>query len=277
MGKICISCDKTIDISEKKIYKSNNDKLPLWKKKLGLKTHFPNNAPPELKNIKIKHQKKWNTVINIDLGSKYKNRYVLYFAAKSNKKEPYNYKSPEEAYGNYNNGGIAKFNSEGKCKLYISCPQNYKEKNVWYPHIHFLITDKGNNKWIDEIYTKVVLCDINKKQLKQIIKSGDYLILNALPYEYYIKDHIPNSYSLPNNIINKVNEKDIIKFIKDLLINYPKLINLVNKKLDIKNIPIIVYCYDHKCGAGLEVIEYLWNIGFKNIKHYKDGIVDWLK
>jgi len=85
MKKICVACDKTKDISENKIYKSIGDNLPSLTKKLGYKTNFPFDKLPDLSTIKAKHEINWNMTINIDLGSRFKNRYILYFAAKPKK------------------------------------------------------------------------------------------------------------------------------------------------------------------------------------------------
>jgi len=141
----------------------------------------------------------------------------------------------------------------------------------------FLTTDLNNNKWIDELYTKIVLCNIDKPELVKLMNTGNYLVLNAMPFEYYMKDHIPDTFSLPADTVNKLKEEEVDNYIRDLLYNYPNLNKLINKKFNLKNIPIIVYCHHNKSDPGNKLIKFLWNIGYKNIKHYNGGMNEWNK
>ena len=42
----------------------------------------------------------------------------------------------------------------------------------------------------DKLYTKVIICDVDKKYVQNIVNNKCAIILNALPMKYYIKKHI---------------------------------------------------------------------------------------
>ena len=95
--------------------------------------------------------------------------------------------------------------------------------------------------------------------MKAVIKTQCAVVLNALGPKYYIQDRIPNSYNLPYNLLKdkELTDKEVIRFVRSLLPHYKKLHKSVkDKKLKLREVPIVVYCYYHKCNAS----EILWNI-----------------
>jgi hypothetical protein len=274
MVKICRKCNNSNNFS--KIHKSSltTNTVNMLKKNnkffnsnLDIKTKL---TPFQPQNGRIEVE------INVGiLGSK---RYLYYFAAESKKGNPLHFLEEEKAYGKFNNSGLITIPSSGKIKVYIKCPQNYMEKGFWLPHIHFILSNKNRTKWQPYLYTKLVMCNVEKKFIKKVIKTNDFLIINALPMSEYIKAHISTSLPLPFDSLNHLTDKEIVKYLKKMLIHCPKINKYVHKNIgNIYKIPIIVYCYNDKCNGSTKVIERLWKIGFKNIKRYKGGIMDWLK
>jgi len=61
-----------------------------------------------------------------------------------------------------------------------------------------------------------------------------------------------------------------------MIVHYPKINKLLKKnKINIKNIPIIVYCYKESCNASELLINKLVELGFTNLREYPHGIVGW--
>ena len=274
MTKICRTC--------KAVNKLNNITSKDKKQKLSkrdLNYLFPPNfKPPKLQDIKVKKPSYYNTQDSLNLKKKNAGKYVVYYASNLTiecGKVPLN----KDSYKNMDNYGVAKLDKEGKCNIYLKCPNIYREKNrTYYPHVHFVLSNSANTQWVKKLYTKTIICHINKSELKQAIKNNCTVILNALSLKYYIKNRIPNSYSLPYTLLKELENKDIIHYIKSLVSNYPRLHKLVKeKKLDILDIPIITYCYDETCDASKQLVEHLIKIGFKNIKEYSYGIMGWEK
>ena len=268
-SKKCISCVPT----NKKVSKTTKKRAD-WKSRKGLTTIFPNDKVPEIKGLKVKELKGANQSVEVDLGKKYKGRMLLYYASKE--KDVGSCKTrkvlnPEEAYGNFKNGGVAKLDGNGKVMLKIICPRPYREDGITYKsHVHFIVANKAGNGWEDNLLTQTVVCELNDEDMMKAVKSGCHLILNALPFEYYVKDRIPNSLPLDHNLVlDKLSKKEVVD---------RKLCESVNKKeLDLMDIPIITYCYDAQCTADEDLQQKLNKIGFNNVKVYVGGIVSWRK
>lgn len=277
--KICYNCksnnqNKTSKKTSSTLYK----KIADWKQEIGLKTHYPND---EILPCKINYPKEYNTIHDLQLDKKYANRYVYYYAA--NKKSTTKCLQPQyatKAYGEkFKNKGVAKIDKNGKVSLKFDCPQSYyvtTPNSLHISHIHYFISNSDNSNWNDTVYTQRIICHLDKKELQTILKNNCALIINALPYKEFIKKRIPNSISLPYNI--ELNKPEIINYIKDMLFYYPKIKKKVaQKELKITNIPIVVYCYNTQCNASELLIDKLINIGFKDIKEYKGGVLGWYK
>ena len=148
--KQCQSCKKTPvslfldkEIFKSK-YKANN--YSLTKDKL-----------PELKlNIQ-----KLDKLTTIHLGNKYKNRFIFFYGAKHTGKNCIELPSFSRAY-NFSNNGVVETNSKGSFDVFLKCPKGYTKMNKTYvSHVHFIISDKNNTKWEDNIYTKRIICELN--------------------------------------------------------------------------------------------------------------------
>jgi len=122
-------------------------------------------------------------------------------------------------------------------------------------------------------------CFIDEKEFKKILKLKNHIIINSLPKNDFDKDHIPDTLNLSSEILSKMNrEKKILSFIKNNLHNYQSLHNLIKeKKLNIKDVPIIVYCQNSKSKSSEKLIDHLMNSGFTNVFEYSGGMDEWNK
>ena len=76
-----------------------------------------------------------------------------------------------------------------------------------------------------------------------------------------------------------MSQQELFNWMKHVIeLNYKKLHNYIKKgKLEIYEVPIIVYCAHDKCNAGeLAAIELLRK-GFVNIMDFKGGMKEYLK
>jgi len=278
--KICLACESESFEIDKITEESIIDKKSVgWKVKRGEYTVAPNDMVPFLIGIRKKIPENWDTKTELDLGKKYANRWIYYWA--SNRASSYKIKSAPEAYGsNYTNRGITKSENDGKIIFKLECPQPYQVDNItYYPHIHFMISNKKNEHWELKVRTISIICNINRKKIDNAIKNKSYLIINALPKEYYEKQHIPNSINLfykdalqmSNNQINKFIKKNLNKLNNDI----QKLVK--NKLLALKDIPIIVYCYNKKCDAGKTLAKRLFDAKYHKILEYDEGVLGYFK
>lgn len=276
MKNSCASC-QSVDV--KNIIKTDNNKLPKWLEKRDYVEEFINKVP-----IKLYKKPRYNMKLKLNVGKQNKNKYILYWAAKSSKSILI--KDAKKAYGNFSNYGVTKVNNNGDVILYFDCPQPYstiekgkKHRETFYRHLHFCFSNKSKTNWLESVYTKIIICDISLKETMKLHKSGLIVLINALPEKYYAMSHIPNSYNLYNKNIKKMSQKELFDWFANVIkLNYPKIHTLIQqKKLNIYEIPIVVYCAHKDCNAGhLSAIELLKK-GFVNLLDYKGGMKEYLK
>jgi rhodanese-related sulfurtransferase len=200
------------------------------------------------------------------------NRPVFYFAAtycdftKSINKYP-------KAYGKYENSGYTVSDSKGRAVFDIKCPQVYERADKTYPrHIHYMITDAARTKWLPKIYTTTLICDVDKSAVQKYLKTRRVLVIDALPKEYYEREHIPGAINMYHITARRKSNNDIKRDILKKLPAYLKKKSVISA---IKKIPIIVYCYSKDCGAARDLVIRLYKAGFHNVLHYAGGIMDW--
>ena len=70
---------------------------------------------------------------------------------------------------------------------------------------------------------------------------------------------------------------DLLKWFGEVIeIHYPKLHTYVkNKKIDIYEVPIVVYCAHDKCNAAELTIKELMKKGFVNIHEFSGGMKEY--
>lgn len=280
MKDTCASCH---GLSVTKIIKTDNEKKPKWLTKFDYVTNFieKNNN----KKIKIYKQKKTDTTMVLDVGKSRAGLCVLYWAATPASLRQTLIRNAKAAYSNFRNHGIAKVDKQGQAKLCFNCPQAYnttqagkKHGETFYKHVHLCFSNKACDKWCETVYTKIVLCKHTLAQTMKKQKMGNAVLINALPCEYYQKAHIPNSFNLPYNKIAKISQKNLLKWFGEVVkINYPKLHKLVQQnKINIYELPIIVYCAHDKCDAGEKAAIALMKKGFVNMSEFPGGMKEYL-
>jgi rhodanese-related sulfurtransferase len=217
---------------------------------------------------KVKHHNKKLT--SIKLGKKFANRYILYYGAKHHSTKECNTNLDVNSAYNNKNKGVSRLNSNGVANIYMKCPKSYKDNRA---HIHYLLSDKSNKEWLSKQYEHKIVCHVDKLFVKNAIKNKCYIIINALPVDYYIQNRIPTSISLPYK--TKASDTSIKQYLLQVSKNYSKLTKFSTDMKSILNVPIIVYCYKSTCNASDKLIEKLMKMGFTNIVDYKEGILGW--
>ena len=279
--KKCISCLPT----NKKVAQMTKKRAD-WKLKKGLHSIFPNDKVPDLTDKKAVTERvpsgaKQN--VRIDLGKKMKNRIVLYYAAEESPLsncESCHIKNPQDSYGSFKNQGMTRLDDEGKGVLKIRCPRPYLENNKTYlPHVHFIVSDAKREKWIHKLMTQTVVCELNYLEMVEVVNSGCTMILNSLPFEYYVKNRIPRSIPLDHNLVlDRLDKKEVIEYLRVMVAHYPKIQKKIQSgKLNLMDVPIVSYCYNPECEADTDLQMKLNKIGFTNVKLYPGGIKEWLR
>lgn len=285
-----MSKDKSLDDCKfcRLMEELSTDEIPFWSKKsenyspypkmvtceerYSLKNEDISEIVPDLNDRPLK--------LKLKLGEDNKNKWIFYWAP-NHSDDPMTMMPPETAYGKYENHGLLKSDEKGKVVLKFNCPQPYKdEKQTYCRHVHYIL--EGPDKTWLPLKTIRVICDVTIDYLDGRIKEEDCMIINALPEEYFEKEKIPKSVNLSYKSLEKLTQKSkerkIIKFLKLKVKEYPQLYEKVtSKKLDIRDIPIIVYCAHSKCDASEKLIDFLHESRVNNTLEWKEGMEGWNK
>lgn len=181
---------------------------------------------------------------------------IFYFAAQKASPGDAVPKSREDAYGKLQNSGVGKSDNRGNAVFYLDCPGVYRdEKGRIYPrHLHFVYFDGRYQK---KINTHKVFCNVPFS-----VAVSKVLLIDALPTQFYQKEHIPGALSLPHDKTHS--RQEVFNLLK-----------LDGKKIKPGEIPLVLYCYSKDCGAAEHLKEQLDRLGFVNTFHYLKGLVDW--
>ncbi len=273
------SCASCLDFDADKVVKSKESLKPTWLSKYDYVRNFIDNH-----SLNLKKPPKFNVDMKLELGQQFSGKKILYWAATENKTNSPLIKDAKTAYHNFENSGVVKCTASGNVTLKFQCPQMYKARrssqtqdSTFFRHLHFVVEKDG--KWGSQIYTKIVICKYTYKQFVQELNGGKTVIINALPAEYFAKDHVPNSFNLFHKTIAKMSVKELNDWFGEVIkIHYPKLATYIkNNKLEIYEVPIVVYCAHSKCNASELAIKELMKKGFVNINEYSGGIVEYRK
>ena len=277
MPKPCASC---LNFSIDKVVKSMDYMKPKWLEN----TDYVENFIHKTSNFSLKKSKKYDTNIELDLGLSMANKRILYWCAKSKENDSPIVADAKEAYGDFSNHGISLVNKDGKVKLFFDCPQLYntipkngKYKHTYFRHLHFVVANSNCEKWLSQIYTKIIVCSYDLKEVLSMKSSGLYILLNTLPASNYAKDHIPGSYNLHHKSIANMSVRELRKWFSDIVeLHYPKLQSyLKNEKIEIYELPIITYCAHEKCNASDLALKELMKKGFVNVSEFPGGMEDY--
>lgn len=279
MSEICASC---LDFDVSKVVKSKHSMTPKWLSETNYvqqfierNQHFSNYYPAS-----------FNVKTTVQVGKQHEGKKILYWATKEKKDNNPIINDARTAYGNFSNSGIARVNKNGDVVLKFQCPQVYRttamgknEPRTYYRHLHFVISNKDNDKWGSQIYTKIVVCKFGYQKAMKLLNSRKYLFINALPAEYYGKDHIPHSYNLTHNQVKKMTQSDVFDWLEHVVkLHYPHIHEQIRTgALRIYEIPIITYCAHEKCNASDLLLQELMKKGVVNVNEYSGGMKEYRK
>lgn len=277
--EVCASCSQ-FDI--KHFITSKDSMKPNWL----LKTDYVKEFITRQTSFKNIYPDKYNVKTLLGLDKKYFGRKVLFWAAKEKSGNELTVKNAKEAYGNFKNSGVASINKSGEAILRFACPQVYSTTPVnkespqtYYRHLHFVISNETKDKWEPQIYTKIVICKFSIEKSMKMLKTGNFIFINALPCEYYGKDHIPNTYNLTHTQVKKMSKQNVVEWFEQIIkLHYPNIhLALKTKKININEVPIISYCAHEKCNAAELLLEELMKKGMVNVNEYSGGMKNYRK
>ena len=280
MSKICLGCDVNYD-DNPLLADLNKNEIPTWSKKEGNYSLFAKLVskkeynPNKTKFKKNKTPKKTDVTVRIPIKTTKSKKWVLYWAAEHSNNYTDANDNPAEAYGKEENSGMIKTDDKGDGFLILNCPQLYGEDNVIYPrHVHYSILNEDNT-WDENVKAIVVTCNLDFSAMKKILESKSHVIINASD-----EKDIEYSFKLNYKKLNKMKPEDRLEYISKKIEDKTKKQKTLNKKiktgeLNIKYVPIVVYCKNERCNLSKKLIELLIKTGFVNIVKYTGGLEDW--
>jgi rhodanese-related sulfurtransferase len=96
---------------------------------------------------------------------------------------------------------------------------------------------------------------ISRTDLERLVSTGDVVLVDALGASYYEQQHLPGA-------VNLVAE-DVAERAAELLPD--------------KGAAIVVYCSNPACGNSQAVANKLADLGYTNVRKYREGIQDWVE
>lgn len=228
----------------------------------------------EISELTPQSPKKSNKTLVVELGKTKANKYIFYYASNEKKQNTSNclkLLNKSIAYKGFNNFGVTKTNSDGRAILRFICPSPYKEnQRLYVSHVHFLIQE-SDLRWEEQLYTLGVICSVDSTTLNKLIKNNCALVLNSSSLNDYIDKHIPGSFPLPSSISK--NDSEIKKYIRSLISSNKSLkTKFERSKINLFEVPLIIYCNETGCKSTDQLLNRLWKIGFKNLRIYSGTI-----
>ena len=288
LKKWCLNCPSLHPKKrDMQYYISNNSEIPIWLKQESIYTNIPKPLIMSQKYNGLKNpdfKKEYNCgkkciKIEFDLHKikEIPNKKYVWVFYWSSRKRDYNkliVPDPKTAFGDYENSGLVRSNEDGILKFKIHYPQPYQENgNMFPPHLQFCYKQL-DNLWSDNIYTVFFFPEISISKFKKLKDNHLAIIINALPID---KGEIKNTLRIPYDNLETVN---IYNKIKKILKKYHfrKIKRLIDdKRLSIKQLPIIIYCKNKECEASTILFNYLLNKGYFNLIKYPGGLDEWSK
>lgn len=278
MSKSPVLCASCTSFSVDSPMLSSSAKKPKWLDEKDFVEEFIESQT----NFKERKQRNCDQYIDVHLGKKSAHRYVLYWAAiPSNKVE---IQGARKAYSRFQNNGIVKLDANGYGKMYLQCPQIYKtvkkgstKEESFYRHFHFVIGNKENTAWLSQLYSHIMVCKRNKRDTMDLLKEGKTVVLNALPAEYYAKDHIPNTYNLTAHQAQRMTKSKWNDWLREVIdLHYPKLSQMLkNKKLCMEEVPILIYCAHRGCNASELLSKELLKMSQYRVDEFPGGMKEY--
>lgn len=95
---------------------------------------------------------------------------------------------------------------------------------------------------------------ITRDELRAEIEAGTVTVVDALPERYWVQQHLPGALNL---VADDVDAK-------------------ADALLPDKGATIVTYCSNRSCGNSQAVASRLEQLGYRNVRKYRDGIQDWV-
>jgi rhodanese-related sulfurtransferase len=95
---------------------------------------------------------------------------------------------------------------------------------------------------------------ISREELREAIGAGTVTVVDALPESYYAQQHLPSALNLV--------EQDVAERAAELLPD--------------RDAAIVTYCSNPACGNSEAVASRLEQLGYGNVRKYREGIQDWV-
>ena len=278
--KTCLICKPAGDLS--------TEEIPYWSKKQGNYSPYPKMITCDAKYALEKRDEMVEETpiikdkaieLKMKFGEGSSEKWAFYFAS-NEQEDPLEIKTPKEAYGQDENRGLVKTDKDGKATFKLNCPQPYRAEGTTYcRHVHYLIEEDG--VWLPMRTTRVI-CEIELEKLDKVLKDKTALVINALDFKDYNKDKIPGSVNLPVSELEKLGieekEKRVVDFLKDNIKKLKPIEDKVKeKKLDIKDVPIVTYCARKQCKASENLLDQLYECGVNNVLEFSGGMELWNK
>lgn len=184
------------------------------------------------------------------------------------------------SYDKLQNSGVVIVGDNGTAVFKVNCPRVYMnpENHRAYPrHVHFVYEAHRNQTpdmkpWALKLYTRKIFCPVTVGTLNHALKTHAAVVIDALPAEYYSKEHIKGAANIPHDHLHDIDAKTVEAVLKT---QNPTLFSAHAKAGTVKHIPIILYCYSPECNAAEHLKEHLDRLGFVNTWHYEGGISQW--
>lgn len=96
---------------------------------------------------------------------------------------------------------------------------------------------------------------ISRSEIKAKLDRGEkFILVEALPVQYYNKAHLPGAINLPHDEVDK----------------------LAPRLLPDKSQEIVVYCANTQCQSSTVAAQRLAELGYNNVREYVEGKQDWI-
>lgn len=96
---------------------------------------------------------------------------------------------------------------------------------------------------------------ITRTDLQALLAAGAVTLVDALPAAYYDQQHLPGAVNLV--------EADVAALAPALLPN--------------RSATVVTYCSNAACGNSKAVARRLEQLGYSDVRTYRDGIQDWVE
>ena len=97
--------------------------------------------------------------------------------------------------------------------------------------------------------------NISREELKAKMDRGEsFVLVDALSAKHYESSHLPGAINLPYEFVDEA-----------------------ESLLPEKDAEIVVYCMNLDCEASTEEARELEGMGYRNVRHYAEGKLDWIQ